>query len=53
MLDAQYRPMGLGGGEPKPPLYPMRLRALIFAFGQVSLENDIKMAGGKVQSRGG
>jgi hypothetical protein len=51
MLDAQYRPWG--GGDPIPPVYPSRLKALIYAFGQQAWEDDVKLAGGKLQRQGG
>ena len=50
MLDAKYQP--LSGGLPQPPAYPTRVRALIYAFGQAAFEDDVKLAGAKMQRSG-
>jgi hypothetical protein len=53
MLDDFYRPATLGGfGDPKPPPFPSRVRAMIYAFGQIAEEEDAKLAGARVSRRG-
>lgn len=45
-LDADYRPYR--GGEPLPPLYPSRLRAVLDAFGMYSFEQDARLHGAQI-----
>jgi hypothetical protein len=46
MLDANYKPWG--GGNPRPPLHPTRLRAFLYACAEVAAEEEAKLAGGRV-----
>lgn len=50
MLDANYVPWG--GGLPTPPQYPSRLRAFLYACGQVAWEVEAELHGIKVSTRG-
>ena len=49
MLDARHVPWG--GGEPEPPLHPLRVQTFILACGQVAAEDAVKLAGGNVPRR--
>jgi hypothetical protein len=48
-LDAFYRPQG--GGDPKPPPNPDRLRNFIFGMARCAEEMEVRLAGGKVPAR--
>jgi hypothetical protein len=53
MLDEQYRPIGEvdedgGPAAPRPPLYPLRLRAFEYACALYAAEYAARLAGAKV-----
>lgn len=48
-LDDDYRPRE--GGEPRPPLYPGRVRYFIYGMAQAAFEMDTELAGAKQSTR--
>jgi len=47
LLDENFVPWG--GGEPRPPLHPSRVRAFIYGCAEVAHEESLKLAGVQVQ----